>query len=166
MVQELRNRFNALQPRERWIIVVGAALVLIVGLYIGVVAPFYSLVNARIERVAQKEADLAWMASVAGDLAALASQNPPPAVPGGESLVVLIDHAARECGLSSALTGQTPNGPSSIQVRLEGAEFDKLVLCLGNLQQLHAVNIDSARIDRTGQPGLVNAYLVLNRAPG
>jgi type II secretory pathway component PulM len=51
-------------------------------------------------------------------------------------------------------------------VRLEGADFDKLMVCLGTLQQAHAVNIESATIDRTGQPGLVNASLVLTRAGG
>ena len=73
---------------------------------------------------------------------------PAAAAPSGESLVVLIDRAARECGLGGALTGQTPNGAQGIRVRLESAEFDKLMVCLGNLQQVHAVSIESATIDR------------------
>jgi type II secretory pathway component PulM len=51
-------------------------------------------------------------------------------------------------------------------VRLEQAEFDKLVVCLGGLQQSHSVAIESATIDRTAKPGFVNASLVLTRPGG
>jgi general secretion pathway protein M len=165
-MQKLTEWFYSLNPRERWMVGAGGALVLLVALYVLALAPFYAAIDARAERVAQKEGDLAWMRSVAGDLIVLSSDAPVAVAPSDESLVVLIDRAARECGLSSALTGQTPNGATGIRVRLERAEFDKLVLCLATLQQSHAVSIESATIDRTSEPGFVNASLVLNRAAG
>jgi type II secretory pathway component PulM len=158
--------FYSLQSRERMIVVAAGVLLLLVAVYALALAPFYATVNARAERVAAKEGDLAWMRSVAGDVMALSEDAPAAILPSDESLVVMIDRAARECGLSSALTGQTPNGPTAIRVRLEEAEFDKLVLCLARLQQSQAVSIESATIDRTSKPGFVNASLVLNRAPG
>jgi type II secretory pathway component PulM len=93
----------------------------------------------------------------------LGAKAPNRPAPSNESLVVLIDRTARECGLGASLTGQTPNGERGIRVRLEGAEFDKLMVCLGTLQQVHSVDVESASIDRTGKPGLVNANLVLTR---
>ena len=164
-MQKLKAWYYGLQARERIMISAGAVLVVVTVLYLFVLSPFYGGLNARAERVAQKEADLAWMRSVAGDVMALSEDSPMPVAPSGESLVVLVDRAARECGLSSALTGQTPNGATGIRVRLERADFDKLVLCLANLQQSHAVSIESATIDRTSEPGFVNASLVLSRAP-
>jgi general secretion pathway protein M len=164
-MDSLKQWFDGLQPRERVIIVAGAILVVVVAIYMLALEPFYKAVNGRAQRVAQKEADLAWMRSIAGELQALNASQPMRQSPSGESLVVLIDRAARECGLASALTGQTPNGESGIRVRLESADFDKLMVCLGTLQQVHAVTIESATIDRTAQPGLVNASLVLTR-PG
>ena len=80
--------------------------------------------------------------------------------------MVLVDRTAREAGLSSALTGQTPNGESGIRVRLEGAGFDQAMMWLANLTLSHAVDIESATFDRTSTPGLVNVNLVLNRAAG
>jgi general secretion pathway protein M len=162
-MQNLKDRFNSLQPRERIIIVAGAILVLAVAIYVLALAPLYSAVNAQAKRVAQKEADLAWMRGVAGEVAVLSAAAPTRPGPSNESLVVLIDRAARECGLNQSLTGQTPNGENGIRVRLEAAEFDKLMTCLGNLQQMHAIDVESATIDRTGKPGLVNANLVLTR---
>lgn len=162
-MQKIKDRLNALQPRERIIVIGGAILVLVTAVYMFGLAPLYAAVNAQAKRVEQKEGDLAWMRSVAGEVAMLSASAPSRPGPSNESLVVLIDRAARECGLGSSLTGQTPNGERGIRVRLEGAEFDKIMVCLGTLQQVHAVDVESATIDRTGKPGLVNANLVLTR---
>jgi len=159
-MQKLKDWFYSLQPRERMLVTGGGIAVLAVAIYIFALAPFYAAVNGSAERVAKKEGDLAWMRSVGGEVLALSVSAPSAAAPTGESLVVLIDRAARECGLGSSLTGQTPNGENGIRVRLEQAEFDKLIVCLGSLQQAH-----SANIDRTAKPGFVNASLVLTR-PG
>jgi general secretion pathway protein M len=162
-MQQLKDKFNSLQPRERWVVIGGAILVLVVAVYVFALAPLYSAVDAQAKRVAQKEGDLAWMRSVSGEVSVLSAAQPSRPGPSNESLVVLIDRAARECGLSNSLTGQTPNGERGIRVRLESAEFDKLMVCLGTLQQVHAIDVESATIDRTAKPGLVNANLVLTR---
>lgn len=162
-MQKLKDRFNALQTRERIIVIGGAILVLVTAIYVLGLAPLYAAVSGQAERVEQKEGDLAWMRSVAGEVAMLSASAPSQLGPSNESMVVLIDRAARECGVSSSLTGQTPNGENGIRVRLEGAEFDKIMVCLATLQQVHAVDVESATIDRTGKPGLVNANLVLTR---
>jgi general secretion pathway protein M len=162
-MQTLKDRFNALKPRERIVVLGGAILVLVTAIYVLGLAPLYAAVNVQAKRVEQKEGDLAWLRSVAGEVAVLSAAATTRPGPSNESLVVLIDRAARECGLGSSLTGQTPNGENGIRVRLEAAEFDKLMVCLGTLQQVHAVDVESATIDRTGKPGLVNANLVLTR---
>ncbi len=164
-MQKLKDWFYSLSTRERLMVGGGSVVVVLVAIFT-VLGPFYGTVKERGEKVAQKEGDLAWMRSIAGEMLALNASAPSIGTPSGESLVVLIDRAARECGLSSALTGQTPNGETGIRVRLESAEFDKLMVCLGSLQQVHAVNVESATIDRTEQPGLVNASLVLTRPGG
>ena len=163
-MQKLKDWFFGLKPRERILVAGGAAIVVLVALYTLAIAPFYGAVSSRAERVGQKEGDLAWMRSVAGEMMALNATATAPAAPSNESLVVLIARTARECGLGGALTGQTPDGAHGIRVRLEGAEFEKLVMCLASLQQAHSVTIESATIDRTAKPGLVNASLVLSRA--
>ncbi len=165
-MQKLKDWFFSLQPRERALVAIGGAAVLIVAIYLLALAPFYGAVNARADRVARKEGDLAWMRSVGGEVMALNAISPTAPAPSNESLVVLIDRTARECGLGSALTGQTPTGENGIRVRLEQAEFDKLIVCLGSLQQSHSVSIESANIDRTAKPGFVNASLVLTRPGG
>ncbi len=165
-MQKLKDWFSSLQQRERVLVLGGGAAVLLVAIYFFALAPFYAAVNGGAQRVETKKGDLAWMRSVGGEVLALSASSPSAAAPSNESLVVLIDRSARECGLASSLTGQTPSGENGIRVRLEQAEFDKLVVCLGSLQQSHSVAIESATIDRTAKPGFVNASLVLTRPGG
>jgi len=96
----------------------------------------------------------------------LGANQPMLATPTDESLVVLVDRTAREAGLASSLTGQTPQGETGIRVRLESAAFDVAMMWLANLELSHRVAIESATFDRTQTPGLVNVTLVLNRASG
>lgn len=163
-MQKLQDWYRTLNPRERIIVLAGSIIVVVVALYTAL-TPFYKSLHERSERVQRKEADLAWMRSVAGEVQSLGANQPLGSGPTGESLVVLVDRTARECGVGSALTGQTPNGDSGIRVRLESAAFNVLVRCLGNLQQAHAISIEQATFDKASRPGLVNASLVLNRAP-
>lgn len=163
-MEKLKDWFDALKPRERIIVLGGAVLVLLTAIYVLALGPFYSSIAARAERVERKEADLAWMRSVAPEVVALGASTPISAGPSNESLVVLVDRTAREAGLGTALTGQTPNGENGIRVRMEGAAFDLIMTWLGTLQLTQAVNVESAQFDRTGTPGQVNASIVLNRA--
>lgn len=162
-MQKLKDWFDTLKPRERMIVLGGAVLVLLTAIYVLALGPFYSAIEARADRVERKEADLAWLRSVAPEMQALGASAPVSAGPSNESLVVLVDRTAREAGLGTALTGQTPNGETGIRVRMEGAAFDLVMTWLGNLQLNQAITVESAQFDRTGTPGQVNASIVLNR---
>ena len=165
-MQKLKDWFYSLQPRERTLIAGGGILVALAAIYLLALGPFLSAVKASGARVATKEGDLVWMRSFAGEVKVLGANAAANPAPSGESLVVLIDRTARECGLGQALSGQTPNGENSIRVRLDNADFDKLLVCLSNLQQVHALSIEQASIDRTGTPGFVNVGLTLTRPGG
>lgn len=165
-MQSLKVWFGGLKPRERVIILAGAILIVLTALYLFALAPFYAAVAAREASVTQKKADVAWMRSVAGEMQVLGANQPMVATPTDESLVVLVDRTAREAGLSSSLTGQTPSGETGIRVRLESAAFDMAMMWLANLELSHNVAIESATFDRTQTPGLVNVNLVLNRSRG
>ena len=98
------------------------------------------------------------MQSVAPQIAVI----PPPSTARGESLLVIVDRSAREAGLANALSGSEPGGPGNLSVRLEKASFDMLVGWLARLAQQNGVTVDSAIIEKSGVPGLVNANIVLH----
>ena len=150
------NAFASLSERERRM-VLGSALLAAVLLVFGVLIPLDRSVAHAQDRLIKKRADLAWMQSVAPELAAAA---PPPSST-GESLLVIIDRSARESGLASALSGSEPGAPGRLSVRLEKAPFDALVAWLARLAQQNGVSVEAATVESAGAPGLVNAALVL-----
>ncbi len=150
---------NKLNPRERQFVTFGgvAAVVIVV---LGGLLSLNSGVSKAQQRVEQKRADLAFMQGVAPEVA---SAGPAPAAGAttGQSLVVLVDTSARESGLGGSLNSSQPNGENGLRVRFERASFDLLVGWLARLAQQHGVQVESAEIEGAGEPGLVNAGLVL-----
>ena len=147
----------ALSPRERRMLLIGA-VALVAILIFGMLIPLDRSVAHTQQRLAKKRADLTWMQSVAPQIAVI----PPAPAANGESLLVIVDRSAREAGLASALSGSEPGGPGNLSVRLEKAPFDTLVAWLARLAQQNGVTVDSAVIEKSGAPGLVNANIVLH----
>lgn len=149
---------DTLNERERRMVLIGgvAAVVLLI---VGIVFPLDSSVARTHERVTRKQADLAWMQSVAPELA---NAGPTLAQPASqESLIVVVDRAAREAGLGNSLTSSEPSGAGGLRVRLEKAKFGMVVGWLARLSDQNGIAVESANIDNAGEPGVVNAGLVL-----
>src|SRR5665213_1304535 len=153
--------FKAQGPRDQRVAVGGAVLVLIIAIF-GIFVPLDTSVARANTRVQHKQADLAWMRSVAPQLAAAGAAVTAPT--SQRSLIVVIDSSARESGLGSALNSSEPSGPGALRVRLDKAPFDTLVLWLAKLSQQNGIHVESASIDAAGPPGLVNAGIVLRTA--
>jgi general secretion pathway protein M len=146
---------SALPERERRLLGIGA-LVIAALFFLIVLLPLDRSVAHAKERLSHKRTDLAWMQSVAPELAAAA----PPAAASGESLLVILDRSAHEAGLGAIST--EPAGTGSVTVRLQKAPFDSLVGWLARLGQLYGVSVESATIEKAEGEGLANASLVLH----
>ncbi len=152
--------FQSLAERERRFVLAGAAAIVLT-LLVGLFALDHSVSRAHA-RVALKQTELAWMRSVAPQLATAA---PAAAVPTSQrSLIVVVNNAAREAGLGSSLASSEPSGQGGLRVRLDKAPFDVLVGWLARLSEQRGIHVISATIDSAGAPGLVNAGIVLEAA--
>ena len=151
----LSASLRSLSARDRRTLLVGAIAAIL--LVLVVILRLDHSVSHLKSQVAQKQADLAWMRTAAPEIAAAG----PMRGGAGESLIVIVDQSARESGLGNSLAGSQPSGVGSLSVQLEKAPFDALVGWLARLSQQNGVQIESATIDTAGQPGTVNASLVL-----
>jgi general secretion pathway protein M len=149
---------QSLSERERRLVTIGGAVALVL-LIFAVIFPLEGSVSKAHERIDRKQQDLAWMKGVAPQLAAAGPLVKPPE--NQESLIVLIDRSARELGLGPSLTSSEPSGPGGLRVRLEKAPFDILVGWIARLADQNGISVESASVDGTGEPGVVNASLVL-----
>jgi type II secretory pathway component PulM len=160
-MEELLNRvktwFRSLARREQYAVLAGAGVTVAVVLF-SAWMPVERRVSHLEESVRTKQADLAWLQSVAPQLGALRSAQ---ANTGGPSLVVLVDGVARETGIARSLAGSQPGDDGTLSVRLEQVPFDSLVNWAGQLVQHHGVRVVSANIDGGATVGQVSASFVL-----
>lgn len=150
----LREWHSSLAEREQRMVTWGAVAVAVL-LLIGLVWKLGSAAAATEVRVEGKRAQLAWIEAVTPRLQAT------PAARAGESLAIAVDRAARESGLGEAIEGIEPAGPGSLRVRFKNASFDALALCLARLQQERGAVTETASVNASGEPGRVDATLVL-----
>jgi general secretion pathway protein M len=153
---DLSSSFRNLSPRDRRTLLAGGVIVAIL-IVLAVILPLDHSVARLQGQVAKKQADLVWMRNAAPEIAAAG----PVRSNSGESLIVVVDQSARESGLGNSLAGSQPSGPGELSVQLEKAPFDALVGWLARLSQQNGVQNESATNDTAGQPGTVNATLVL-----
>jgi len=153
---DLASSLRSLSARDRRMLLIGGVIAAILFVFV-VILPLDHSVSHLKSQVAQKQADLLWMRNAAPEIAAAG----PVRSNSGESLIVVVDQSARESGLGNSLAGSQPSGTGSLSVQLEKAPFDALVGWLARLSQQNGVQIESATIDTAGQPGTVNAALVL-----
>ena len=150
--------WQALSGRERRTLLIGGGIALVL-FCLAVVLPLDRSVARLSHRVARKQADLAWMRTVAPELSAA---GPAPSS-AGEPLIVLVNESARQAGLGDALADSAPSGNGGLRVQLRQAPFDALVGWLARLQQRYGVQVQSARIDGTAATGVVDASFVLGK---
>ena len=146
--------YAGLAEREKRLVLWGglAAGVLLLA---ALILQLRSSVAAAEERVERRQEDLAWIESVAPRL-----QRAPAARP-GEPLTIAVDRMAREGGLEDALASVEPASSGALRARFTGASFDAIALLLARLQKERGVVTETASVSATGEPGLVDATLVL-----
>jgi type II secretory pathway component PulM len=151
--------FESLDEREKRVAIIGGVVIGLIVVF-GVILPLDRNVARTHERVVTKQADLAWMRGVTPELIAA---GPAPATPTSQrSMLVVVDGAAREAGLGTALTSSEPSGAGGLQVRLEKAPFDAVVAWLARLSEQDGIRVESATMDSAGPSGIVNAGVVLH----
>jgi type II secretory pathway component PulM len=153
----LNNWYSGLAQREQHA-VLGGAVVCAALLLFAVWIPIERRVSHLEDSVRTKQADLAWLQSVAPQLGALRNA---PAGAGGQSLVVIVDGVARETGIARSVAGSQPGDDGTLSVRLEQVPFDSLVNWAAQLVQHHGVRVVSANIDGGASVGTVSATFVL-----
>lgn len=162
-VEQLRHRYEALEPRERRFLLWGAVALAVILLFLGVVRPLQQYRDNTEARVNAHRELVAWMR---GAVAVLRERGPAQVpVAGGGSLLALADTSARAAGLAQSLQRIQQDGENAVRVRLEEASFDSLVLWLDSLEKRSGVTASELMVDRAEAAGRVNATLTLRRNP-
>ena len=159
---EARTRFEALDPRERRLIVTAALVAIVALVFLAVVQPLDRYRDELEARVESQRELVGWMR---GAVKVLRERGPARGAPvTGGSLLAMTDASARDAGLAGAIRRIQQEGDDAVRVRLESASFDQIMLWLENLKRHNGVIASEMSVDRAEGAGLVNTTLTLTRA--
>jgi general secretion pathway protein M len=154
-------------PREQQALVIGAAALLLMLLYLVIWEPFANAVDEKRQQVESQRITLDWMEQNLAEVLTLRNQQRAGGgARGNEALLTLVDRTAKQNQMRQQITTIKPQGEDKVQLRIEQAAFDTLLKWLDGLTGQHGIAIESLNVDRQQQPGLVNARLVLQRSGG
>jgi general secretion pathway protein M len=161
----MRDWFDALEDRERILVLAAAVLIAVTAFWFGVWKPLDSGQEAAAIRVDTWRLSLRELRPLKGQIQAPASGQPDQAGQ-GQPLVVIVDSTLRQRGLYNALqrSQPTPSG-DGIRVEFEAAAFDDLMLWLGDINRQYGLLVQSGSFSLASgeNPGRVNSTLTLER---
>lgn len=152
---KLQDWYHGLGEREQRMAVWGGAAAAVF-LLAGLIMQLGASVTKASERVERRREDLAFIVAATPRI-----QSQPAARP-GESLTIAVDRMAHEGGLAEELAAIEPAGNGALRARFTGAPFDSLMLLLARLQKERGVEAETASVTASGEPGLVDATLVIH----
>jgi len=158
----MKDWLAKLDPRERALVVGGAAALVILFVYLLILQPLYSGYAQRKAGVSAQQETVQWMLQSAHQVKQL-KQGAPAAAKAlsGRSLLSVADSSARAAGLGDALKRVEPEGSDSVRVWLDGVSFDSLAAWLGDLNTRNGIDVSTITIERQAAAGRVNARLTL-----
>ena len=157
----MKEWFNGLAPRERIMVSIAAAVVVLALIYAAAWSPLTSSVDHLEQSVTEQQALKQWMQQSAAEVNRLRHAGS-----GGgnhRSLLAVVDQTSKQSKVAPAVKRIEPDGQTLVRVTLEKAAFDDLVAWLGSLQRDFAVSVADVSIDRQADSGLVNVHLTLKR---
>lgn len=157
----LRERWDALAPRERSVLAAGAVVLLAVLAYVLVWEPLAQSRDALRTQVQAGEADLAWMRAAAPQVRERAASAPAPVSNDGRSLLARADASAREAGLGNALLRVEPVSDGQVRVYFQQAGFDPLMRWVEALSAQGSLRVGEFSARRAEGVGVVDANLSL-----
>lgn len=160
----MKDWWLSLRPREQLIVIVGSGAIVIALIFLIVIEPFLEESASLSKRIEAKHQDLTWMQQASKEIETIIG-TAKGRRPGGnrQSLLSVIDNSARRNRIRKPIQRMEPEGSNGVKVWIENAEFDKLIVWLGQLDEKHGVNVTRATISRKNSPGLVDTRLSLQR---
>lgn len=160
----MREWYENLAQRERWI-VTGGALVLALMMYFLLVWDPLSQKAARLNGDIENARELViFMQSTRQQVAKLGGRNATASTANsGRSLLSDVDSSSKRNGLGDKIKRIQPEGQTSVRLWIEGVSFDQLVNWMNQLQSQMGIVLSDGSLDKDDVAGTVKARLTLIR---
>jgi general secretion pathway protein M len=163
-MNQLRQWYEGLAPRERVAVIAGAVAVAFAIFYYAIWQPLdTSVTEGRVRLNAQAE-QTRWMLGIRDEARLLQADDTRRQIRGrNDSLLSIVDATSRENGLGEAVRRIQPDDDDQATVTLEKADFNQMLFWLRSLQRDYGVAARQVTITRDEEAGTVQARLTLAR---
>lgn len=151
--------WRARAPRERLVLAGGAALLVLALAYAYAWLPMQRELAQLREALPQLRVQAEQMQRDAEEVARLRAR--PAASLRGGSVAAAVEQRAAASGLREQIETITPQDAGRVRVVLPRVGFDAWLAWIGDLRAAHGVRVESARIESSGEAGMVRVEAVL-----
>lgn len=159
----MKNWFLGLAPRERAMVTAGAAVLLLLVLYLMLWEPLDSRVKGLREGLDSQQGTLAWMQGASQEVRQLRGTGGRTAGNDNRSLLTIVDQSARASGIKQALQRMEPDGSTGVRLWLATTPFDRLIGWLGQLEHDYGIVATAVSMEPKEPVGTVEARITLER---
>lgn len=160
--EPLLRQYEALAPRERRLVVIGAVFAALLIVYLAVVQPIASMHTRLVKQLEYDRASLAFLRDAEAQIRAA---GPLRAGPGhlrpGESILAVVSSAAQRSPVADSVQRIEQAANGGVRLTLSSARFDELVRWLATLNHSYGIEVADANIQQAQAPGTVDATLTL-----
>lgn len=160
-VRNGRERFLALQPRERWMVGVGGIVVIVTVLYLGVIEPIAGAHQRREDALEASRAIAIRLEEASAIVQRTRSSG--GAVNRSQSLMAAVDMASRAGSIGKPPARIQPEGDAEVRVWFEDVAFDPVVRWVADLQTRHGITVQTMDVEPKSDAGSVDVRLSLVR---
>lgn len=155
--------YKNLAVRERRFILIGAAIVALLLIYVLAYEPLESGLNQSQMTLDRKRLEFNKLINISQKYKQLRPLKNRSAAKDDRSLLAIIDQNSSVAGIKSAIKRLTPEGDSKVRVRVEDVAFDKMIEWLVTNASKNSIHAELLLVRRTEKKGIINATLLLSR---
>ncbi len=151
------DKVNALESRERYLLLLLVVFLGVLVLYLVVWAPINSYYESSLLKRDTQFSLIQYMRASEKQARAAAGTKVVRAT--GQSLITEVSNSARQLGIT--LNRIQPEGDSAVSIWIDNVPFNDFINWIEQLNDRQGISVEQISIDRQDAPGLVNTRVVL-----
>jgi len=162
-MNNLLIRFSALQQREKNMLTLMSAAVLLTLLYLLLWEPvFKSLEEQQLKQQSQKKI-LLWMTDAQKEVQELRSSGNTLSPHSNQPISTLVERSAISSGIRNNIYKINSDKKQQLKVQFKSVEFDRITQWLAKLQNDYGVMAKFISINKTDKSGMVSCRVTLQK---
>jgi len=159
----IKSYLKQLSPRERYLVILTACIVLVTVFYFALWQPMHKGLAQKRDHLKRQNTQLHSMQEQARELRSAQSSagKPSQRITNSSSLLSVIDRTAKQDRLKSTLQKAQPDGDNGVRLWMVNITFDQLIRWLDKLEREYGIYVSDIAIERDEVSGRVDSRILL-----